>query len=877
MLDRVQLVARTTAIAVLASCGGSTAPPTPVATSVRVAPSTLSFDAIGASTQLSATVLDQNGAPMNSATPTWRSAATSVATVSGAGLVTAAGNGSTTITAAYGHVSAPASVSVAQVSTAVAKVSGDQQSGFTGQALPSNVVVQVRDRLGHGVSGASVHFVPAAGSGSVSPTSGTTGANGQAQTTWTLGAVAGPDSLTATVAQVDSATFTASASVQGNAPSITSIAPDTLVEGESATITGSNFSTTVASDIVTIDGVRATVSAATSTSLAVVVPTYGCQPVRLVAVGVQVGSQSASGAPKPLRPASMTALAVGQEVIIKDPAKFCIQLGAAAGGNDVYAMGLSAPAELPGAVLPFLIATTSGSSIGATLASRARVAAPPRVPFSRSMAGNAALSARNGELRRAVDVWGDRARAEGKLRSWEAAHLPSLVSDARQRGLLGHRVRAAGVPVPSVGDTLTIRVPDFNAPNLCTGYTTVRAVVRVLGTAGIWVEDVTNPTTDSLTLADIQSASNQFDSKIYATDTTYFGSPSDIDGNGRVIVVLSWAVNKAPRILGFVFGGDLLPAGDASCPESNGGELYYGQVPDPQNVAGTGARAKADVVAEMPQLIAHEVTHVIQLSRRLVINDGMPMASWEMEGQATLAEELVGDAVLGNTSGQNYGASTAFGAAGFNWYEDVIIKWDEYFGLLGASNQAANAPDLCTVYGSIQLNTLPCDVSAFYGASWSLQRYIGDQYGPGYPGGLAQLTRDWVSKNVTASGTANIAALLGVDYDDLFVRFSTALALDDQSNSTGTGWVPAAFSITSWNSADLSSYLSSCCRFGWLTPPSMSFATASASRSVRGGSTAYTVFSALGPHPAMAVQLTDPASQPLGTGLRPALWLVRIQ
>lgn len=233
--------------------------------------------------------------------------------------------------------------------------------------------------------------------------------------------------------------------------------------------------------------------------------------------------------------------------------------------------------------------------------------------------------------------------------------------------------------------------------------------------------------------------------------------------------------------------------------------------------------------------------------------------------------------MLGNTSGQNYGASVAFGAAGFNWYADVILKWEEYFGVLGANNQAANAPDLCTVYGNIQLTTLPCDFSAFYGASWSLQRYIADQYGPAYSGGLKQLTHDWISKNVTASGTANIAALLGVDYDSLFVRYATALALDDQSNSSGTAWVPAAFSITSWNSADLSAYLSSCCSLGWLNAPSMTFSTSSASRSVRGGSTAYTLFSATGGHPAMSVRLTDPSLQSLGTGLRPALWVVRIQ
>lgn len=242
-----------------------------------------------------------------------------------------------------------------------------------------------------------------------------------------------------------------------------------------------------------------------------------------------------------------------------------------------------------------------------------------------------------------------------------------------------------------------------------------------------------------------------------------------------------------------------------------------------------------------------------------------------------IAEELAGDAVLGNTSYQNYDHHVAFGPGGINWYEDEMIKWAEYFGDLGSNNQATNAPELCTVYGNIQLTTIPCDVSAFYGASWIFQRYIGDQFGPSYPGGLVQLTRDWVMKNPSLVGSANIAALLGVNYDTLFAHFATALALDDRNNGTGTAWVPTVFSITSWNSDSIATWISTCCQFGWLNPPAISFGTTSASRSVRGGSTAYTILSASGPHPAAAIALTDASRNPLSTGLRPTMWVVRIQ
>ena len=109
-----------TALLLLAACGdGGTTPtsppnpPWPVATSITLSATALSFSSLGATQQLSATVKDQNGAAMASATVTWTTSAASVATVSSTGLVTSVADGSATITATEGSVSATASVSVA--------------------------------------------------------------------------------------------------------------------------------------------------------------------------------------------------------------------------------------------------------------------------------------------------------------------------------------------------------------------------------------------------------------------------------------------------------------------------------------------------------------------------------------------------------------------------------------------------------------------------------------------------------------------------------------------------------------------------------------------------------------------------------------------
>jgi hypothetical protein len=178
---------------------------------VEINKTTVSFNALGLTDQLTATVRDQSGNVM-SVTPTWSSNATGVATVSGTGLVTSEGNGSATITATAGSASGSASVTVQQVPAQVQKVSGDEQTGIVVQALGDPLVVQVNDANSRPVAGVTVSFAVSTDGGSVSPTGNTTDATGQTQTTWTLGSVTGGHSVTVTPGSGSgTATFTATA------------------------------------------------------------------------------------------------------------------------------------------------------------------------------------------------------------------------------------------------------------------------------------------------------------------------------------------------------------------------------------------------------------------------------------------------------------------------------------------------------------------------------------------------------------------------------------------------------------------------------------------------------------------------------------------
>ncbi len=96
--------------------------------------------------------------------------------------------------------------------SSLTKVSGDNQAGTAGSALPNPLVVKVTDSIGNPQAGITVNFTVASGGGAVSPTSAVTGTNGQASTVLTLGTTAGlTNTVSATASGIGSLTFSANA------------------------------------------------------------------------------------------------------------------------------------------------------------------------------------------------------------------------------------------------------------------------------------------------------------------------------------------------------------------------------------------------------------------------------------------------------------------------------------------------------------------------------------------------------------------------------------------------------------------------------------------------------------------------------------------
>lgn len=195
ILIRGHLVA---AVVLAVSCGGGDSPPAPA--TITFTPTTVSFDAIGATAPITVVVNDDKGRPIDNAVVTWTatgSAATltpPATTATGVGThaasVTAAAKGQTLVQVTAGNISATLSVGVEQKAAFVIAISGDNQVAAPGHTLSLPIAVQLRDRLGVPLTDGSVAFDVVDGGGSVAPATAALTPEGVARATWTLGSAA---------------------------------------------------------------------------------------------------------------------------------------------------------------------------------------------------------------------------------------------------------------------------------------------------------------------------------------------------------------------------------------------------------------------------------------------------------------------------------------------------------------------------------------------------------------------------------------------------------------------------------------------------------------------------------------------------------------
>ena len=180
--------------------GSATVTVAQVVSSVTVVPMEASFAALGDTVRLTAEAFDASGHTVAGAEFSWGTSDDAVATVGASGLVTAAANGTATITATAGSASGSATVTVAQVVSSVTVVPAEASFAALGDTV--RLTAEAFDASGHTVAGAEFSWETSDDAVATVDASGlvTAAANGTATITATAGEASG--SATVTVAQV---------------------------------------------------------------------------------------------------------------------------------------------------------------------------------------------------------------------------------------------------------------------------------------------------------------------------------------------------------------------------------------------------------------------------------------------------------------------------------------------------------------------------------------------------------------------------------------------------------------------------------------------------------------------------------------------------
>ncbi len=569
----------------------------------------------------------------------------------------------------------------ADPSVTLTLLTGNNQFGTANGNLAEPLRVRVSE-VGNErpVRNATVRWTVVQGSGAqITPSSVVTGADGVASVSVRLGPSTGAYAFQPTTdRQVGSMPrFDARAVV---APTITAISPRSATAGDTITITGTNFSTVADENTVVFGGFRGRVTSASATQLRVVVPR--CVPTRNVAVQASLGAVTSNTDNVAITGTVINALqlARGQSVLLTDVNEMACQRITSQSGLTFLLVPQNASEVVASETLFELTSLATGTIADVTELGLS----PNRDDFA--------------------------SRWELRLRARERAFRPE--------GAATRQSYANELP-PEIGERRQFKVFDKNDK-----FVSVNAEVKAISAHAIIYQDLSAPA-NGFSTADFQKLGASFDNPIYDADVAAFGSPSDIDANGKVIILLSPVVNElTPRnasgfISGFFFGCDLQTT--SQCSGTNQSEMFYLIVPDPAGTYGD-PRSPATVLAAVTPVLAHEFQHMINFSARHSLD-----ALWLSEGLAHMAEEVV---------------AAAYAARSDNATAQTFRVQNYLRARLFLSDSTSESLIADELPGGLEVR----------GGAWLLVMYLAGQQGNGILRTLTQSTQSSAQNVANASG-----------------------------------------------------------------------------------------------------------------------------
>lgn len=227
-------------------------------------------------------------------------------------------------------------------------------------------------------------------------------------------------------------------------------------------------------------------------------------------------------------------------------------------------------------------------------------------------------------------------------RQFTPAQMDGGVRLAQTRASSGQsgQVRLQQQPEQTKSFIVLSKIPQSDSEKL--QFDTVTAQLRFTGTHILIYVDTQAPTgANGLSDSVLTRLGTWFDRDLFPLTVSTFGETSDIDGNGRVNVLMTPVVNGLTSrsncnvlTAGFFFGLDLLTQ-----PNSNRGEVFYSFVADPQGTFGC-ARSVRALEDNLPQVFVHELQHMINFNQHRLVRRGPDEETWLDEGLSHMAEEV---------------------------------------------------------------------------------------------------------------------------------------------------------------------------------------------------------------------------------------------
>ncbi|MCG8468996.1 MAG: hypothetical protein MJB57_12455, partial [Gemmatimonadetes bacterium] len=387
------------------------------------------------------------------------------------------------------------------------------------------------------------------------------------------------------------------------------------------------------------------------------------------------------------------------------------------------------------------------------------------------------------------------------------------------------------------------------------------------------------------TNADYQELDQELDDFVAPVDHSYFGTPADLDGNGRTIAFFTRQVNRLTEpgsggiVIGFFTNVDISDPVD--CPSSNEAEIIWLIAPDPDGEDGPAVGVEF-VKGIARGLVAHEFQHLLNAQQRVTIGGGSfanTEDSWMNEGMSHIAEEAAGFFRIGVRPRQNFGyaelsASQSDTDVFEDFHEGNFFNVDSYLS-------SPSTVEALTVVGA----SFPTR-----GYGYVFLRWLGDRYGPAGVGILGGVDEDALYRELSSGGPSQLVGIPNVlrainvvsgqspTWDDVLAEYFAATAADD-----AVAGLPEGAEFRTW---DLPRTFEELATAGVLgsgyplspTPIAMGAGTSSTQSFDLLSSTArYFRFSSTGAHPSMRVELTASSGADVPNGARARVVVVRTQ